>query len=316
MKNHSSEADDLEIIDAHSHIGDCLYEGGGQTIDKKNLKARNRVLDAGWISAIQHGKLCEELEASSALFRAFIIYSDRKRNAGASLENMQAALGYSGVSRVCCLPIPPNVQFEDLEKARQKEARIIPFTGVDFDSMKGFEKKLQRDVARGAKGLKIHPILQKISPTDECMYQVIEEFGRYDLPILFHTGKTSYYFGKEKIRENPEYGRMESIEKLVAGTRDRANIILGHAGLSEFDYVAERMPRYPNVFVDTTFQNPERIQKLIKAFGSERVLFGSDWPFGDMKPAIEYVRQAVAQEPDPRVQTRIFRDNIRNLMHL
>jgi predicted TIM-barrel fold metal-dependent hydrolase len=316
MKPHPQETEDIEIIDAHSHIGNIIYEGGGEIIDAKGLKGKNRVLDTGRILAWLRWEFGKKLKRPGKLPRAAATYSGRQRISGASLENWQAALERSGVSRACCLPVPPNVTFEDLKKAKEVEDRVIPFTGVDFDDMDGFHDKLRQDVDQGACGMKIHPILQNVSPTDLRVYSVVEEFGRYGLPILFHTGETSYYFGDERKKENPEYGRMKLIERMVAETRGKADIILGHAGIFDFDHVIERMPLYPNVFVDTTFQSPRRIQALINAFGSERVVFGSDWPYGDVEPSIECVRLALAQESDKRVAERVFRDNIRQLVHL
>lgn len=310
------EMDDIEIIDAHSHIGNIIYEGGGEIINAKDLKGKNRVFDTGQILGwLKYGG-DKKLKPPNKLLRAMATYSGRKRIAGASLENWQTALESSGVSRACCLPVPPNVTFADLKKASEVDDRVIPFTGVDFNDMEGFHDKLRQDVDQGACGMKIHPILQRVSPTDLRMYSVIEEFGRYGLPILFHTGVTSYYFGEERKKERPEFGKMELIERMVAETRGKADIILGHAGIFDLDHVIERMPLYPNVFVDTTFQSPRRIQALINTFGSERVVFGSDWPYGDIEPSVECVRLAVAQESDRRVAERVFRDNIKNLMHL
>jgi uncharacterized protein len=322
MKNRSSESnggretDDLEIIDAHSHLGDILYEDGGSLIDQQGVPPNSAVCDTAKILALLKYKFGEKLKEPNKLFRALGTYAGRQRNFGATLENMQASLKCSDVSRACCLPIPPNVSFDDLKKAQKSDSRVIPFTGVDFNHFEGFEAKLKRDVEQGAKGMKIHPIIQNISPEDRRMHQVLEAFEKYDLPILFHTGRVTYYFGEDRKKENPDFGKIELLEKLISSSKSKVNIVLGHAGMFEFDYVTERMARYTNVFVDTTFQHPERIQKLINAFGSERVLFGSDWPYADRQPSVHCVRLALKQAADRQIQTKIFRDNIKHLIHL
>jgi uncharacterized protein len=314
--NGNLEIDDIEIIDAHSHLGDILYEGGGKIIDQKGIPPNSAFLDTAKILALLKYKFGEKLKEPNKLLRAMGTYAGRQRNFGATLENMQASLECSDVSKACCLPIPPNVCFDDLKKAQKADSRIIPFTGVDFNDFEGFEAKLQRDVDQGAKGMKIHPIIQNISPEDKRMHQVLESFEKYDLPILFHTGRVTYYFGKDKKKESPDFGKIELIEKLISNSKSRVNIVLGHAGMFEFDYVAEKMARHPNVFVDTTFQHPDRIRKLINAFGSERVLFGSDWPYADRQPAVHCVRLALKQETDCQIQAKIFRNNIKHLIHL
>ena len=42
---------------------------------------------------------------------------------------------------------------------------------------------LKRDIIRGAKGLKLHPILQNVPLTDERTYAAVEVFGEMGLPI-------------------------------------------------------------------------------------------------------------------------------------
>jgi len=307
------EIDNGEIIDIHSHLGNMLYNGGGNVIGQKGVKPMS-ALDLGFIaSLVKFGKKPREL---TGIARTLATYFGRQRIAGATLENMQKARVGTGIGKSCCLPVPPNVCFDDLKKAHHDDSRVIPFTGVDFDQIEGFEQRLRSDVSRGAKGMKIHPIIQNVSPIDQRMFDVLDEFAQYDLPILFHTGRVTYYFWEEKAKENVDYGNMELLERMIAGNRARTKIILGHAGMSELDYVLAKMPQHPNVYVDTTFQHPLRIRSLIKAFGSERVLFGSDWPYGDMKLAVKCARLALEQENDRQTTARVLRENAKNLLHL
>ena len=52
----------------------------------------------------------------------------------------------------------------ELYKAKEKDPSIIPFTGVDFSRHYDFEAALCSDVWRGAKGMKLHPIIQNTDP--------------------------------------------------------------------------------------------------------------------------------------------------------
>lgn len=315
MKKHPEipEICNGQIIDIHSHLGNILYEGGGTVIGQRGVKPMSAA-DMGWIaSLVKFGEKPREL---TGIARKFATYTGRQRIAGATLENMQKARESTGIGKSCCLPVPPHTCFDDLKKAQDTDGRVIPFTGVDFNQMEGLGERLRRDVERGAKGMKIHPIIQNVSPVDQRMFDVMDEFAQYDLPILFHSGRVTYYFREEKSRENIDYGNMELLEKMIAGNRGRTKIILGHAGMSQLDYVLANIPQYPNVYVDTTFQHPKRIRRLINAFGSERVLFGSDWPYGDMKLAVKCARLALEQEKDRQTATRVLRDNARHLLHL
>ena len=44
-----------------------------------------------------------------------------------------------------------------------------------------------------------------------------------------------------------------------------------------------------NVFFDTALSSPDMIMKFIEKIGHERILFGSDIPFGTMKGELEKV---------------------------
>ena len=45
---------------------------------------------------------------------------------------------------------------------------------------------------RGAKGLRLHPILQNVSLTDKRTYAAVEGFGKMGLPITAHCGINDY----------------------------------------------------------------------------------------------------------------------------
>ena len=85
------------------------------------------------------------------------------RTSGRSLDEAR-------ISHAVCLPIPPNLRFQDLAQAREKDPRIVPFTGVDYTHSQEVRfpdpsAALAADVAAGARGLKLHPIIQKIPLT-------------------------------------------------------------------------------------------------------------------------------------------------------
>jgi len=70
----------------------------------------------------------------------------------------------------------------------------------------------------------------------------------------------------------------------------------------------------PNVWVDISFQSPETVRQLIKTFGSERVLFGSDWPWGSREPHIKIVEAAC--RGDQGLQQRLLGENARELLKI
>lgn len=308
----------MEIIDVHAHLGDILYRCGGHIIQCEGLPDRNlfdtgfkfrNLFDAGFYAALIHYR--HNGQQLPYLVREWGTYSNRQRNFVASVENMQRSLDASGVAQTCCLPIPPYVTFENIKAAGDK--RIIPFAGIDFTNGHDVEKTLARQVMEGARGLKLHPILQKISLSDRRLREAVEMFSIHDLPILFHSGVTSYYHGKEKCNQEPINGNIPDAEKLVADFPG-VNFIVGHAGGIEVNEVIARLPRYENAYVDTSFQSPDKIRALVNAFGAERVLFASDWPYGDRKISIKMIQLACGGNEE--LELKLFQSNAVKLLRL
>ena len=308
----------MKIIDVHTHLGDILYPCGGQVINQSGLPDRNlfdtgfklrNLFDAGFYAALIQYR--HNGRQPPQIIREWGTYSNRERNGVASVENMQKSLDASGVSQTCCLPIPPYVTFEDILQAN--DHRIIPFTGIDFTTEYDIEATLARQVKSGAKGMKLHPIVQNIALSNRRLREAVEIFSKYDLPVLFHSGVTSYYHGREKSKQNPQNGNIAEAQQLVADF-PQVQFIVGHAGGIEVDQVIEKLPQYENAYVDTSFQSPQKIRELVSAFGAERVLFASDWPYGDRSVSIKMIK--LASHGDEKLEEKLLYRNAARLLGL
>jgi predicted TIM-barrel fold metal-dependent hydrolase len=301
------------IIDAHGHLGDILEPGGGALIAKTGV-AKQRVFDP---VDIVEGRLHAESVALGRLLyrlgRRWVTRAERARNAAATLENFARSLDQSGVSHAVALPIPPHVRFAELATAAAKEPRVVPFTGVDYTRDEAPGPGLDADVAAGARGLKLHPIIQNVRLTSPRTRTAVDAFSRHRLPVLFHCGISTYYLGSDRAREQPRYG---AIRDAAALARDFPHVrfIAGHAGLFEVRDTLEQLGGLPNVSVDTSFQSVATVRELIATFGPERVLFASDWPFGNRRPAVAIAKAACGG--DRGLERRIFFENAAELLGL
>lgn len=124
--------------------------------------------------------------------------ASRARNATATLENMRQSMDEAGVTSSACMPIPPYLTFDDLRKAQEKEPRVITFTGVDYTKDDDIQSTLNEDVKQGAKGMKLHPIIQRAPLNSKKTFEAVEAFSAHGLPILFNCGVSSYYLDPEK----------------------------------------------------------------------------------------------------------------------
>ena len=299
------------IIDSHGHLGNILYPGGGELIFKKGVKKRF-VFDIATLSEWQlHAGM------PPILYKVLldpIARSERARNGTATLENLRSSLDKAGVDKMVCLPLPPHVTFKDLRKAAALDPGVIPFTGVDMKDVDDIQQALRGDVAAGARGLKLHPIIQKEPLNSRRTFEVVEAFAVHELPVLFHCGVYSYYVGAEKTqRQVMSYGEIHYARDLVAAF-PKVSFIAGHAGLFQVDDVMSMLGGFSNVYVDITFQSPATIRKLIQVFGPERVLYGSDWPWGNHLPGIKALRKACAG--DRTLENLIFHENAARLLKM
>ena len=299
-----------EIIDIHTHLGDIMQSGGSSLIEKTGVR-KKMMLDLISLSEMMlnpdFGAIYE-----SPLY-SLVAKASRARNDTATLENMRRNMDRYGISKSACMPIPPNVTFKDLERAAKKDSGIIPFTGVDFTQESDVDTALAADVSAGARGLKLHPIIQCISFDDRRVFEAVEAFAKHELPVLFHAGIAHYYPTDQKERERPDFGNIEPALKLVKAF-PKVPFIAGHAGLFQVNEVMGLLGPCKNVRVDISFQSPKVVRQLIDVFGPERVLFASDWPWGSRGTPIRVVKRACRM--DDGVKKRIFYENAKELLKL
>lgn len=278
------------IIDIHSHLGDILYPGGKELIGRKNV-----VIEKMWDPMDTYEKGMNRTWGLGSLSYQLTEYwatkAQRARNFTATLENNQRSLDEAGVAYTVALPIAPNLTFEDLARAHAEEPRILPFTSIDFTSVHDVVSKLALDVEQGAMGLKLHPVIQSVSLTDPRTINALQSFASLKKPVLIHAGTSRYYLGKEMDRNVPEFGKIHYLEQVVKEF-PHINFIAGHAGLFQVHQLCRRLKGCPNVWVDTSFQSAANIRKLVKTFGPDKVMYGSDWPWGTRAPHIQIAQSA------------------------
>ena len=139
------------------------------------------------------------------------------------------------------------------------------------------EKEIERAIGLGLKGMKLHPDTQHVNMDDPRLMNVYEMIeGR--LPIVIHTGDYRYDYSHPRRLKRI----LHTFPKLVV---DAAHF----GGWSVFDYALEYLED-ENCYVDTSsaleFLGPRRTVELVRAYGVERVMFGSDFPM--WSPVNEY----------------------------
>lgn len=129
----------------------------------------------------------------------------------------------------------------------------------------------------GLKGVKLHPDIQRFKLDDPRCLKICELLeGR--VPLLLHTG--------DKRFDNSNPNRLLP---LLQNHKNLTVIGAHFGGYSIWEEATEQLAHIPNLYVDcssTMFAlDDETVVRLIRRYGAERVLFGTDYPM--WSPAAE-----------------------------
>jgi len=148
--------------------------------------------------------------------------------------------------------------------------RIIPFAAMHPDA-ENIPQLVDDIVDVGFKGIKIHPDIQGFQIDAPHVLKMISSItGR--LPLLIHTGDHRY--------DNSGPKRMNHVMELFP---DLIAICAHLGGYSEWENAAASpLPNNPHVFVDSSSTlfavKPERAAEIIRLYGVDKVMFGTDYP--------------------------------------
>ena len=196
------------------------------------------------------------------------------------------------------------------------DTRMIPFSSPDFSlPADRMVEKLKRDIARGARGLKIHSVLQNVKMNDPRTRAAVEVFGRAGLPVMFHIGVSYYYLPEQDAAypSLPEAGAIEDFFELARAFPDYP-LIAAHCANKYAVELAEGTKGLDNVYTDTTLCSAERMLESVERLGEDKVLFGTDYPFSSLHDALREVDRAFPEE-SPR-KDRLLYGNAARLLKL
>lgn len=164
-------------------------------------------------------------------------------------------------------------QVESVNDFIAREMREHPQELIGFGTLHpdcgNLLEELERIERAGLCGLKLHPDSQRFFVDDKRMYPVYDYLqGR--LPLLVHCG--DYRF---------DYDHPRRIRKILDDFPGLTLIAAHFGGWSIFDVAVEYL-QDKNCYLDCSssvmFLGKRRALELIRLYGAERMLFGSDYP--------------------------------------
>lgn len=193
-----------------------------------------------------------------------------------------------------------------IEEEAQKHPEFIPFMTLHQDLTEDeIDRAVSEAIAKGFKGIKLHPDFQKFAINGEAaqkMYRVVG--GR--LPFLLHTGDKRYDYS------HPQY--------LAEMAREYPTVrfVGAHFGAwSCWDWGYDCYRGLSNVWYDTSSSlfwfKPEDAAKRIRDLGADRYFFGTDYPMWNAAEEIErFLRLPLTEEE----REMIFAKNLQDFLGL
>ena len=158
------------------------------------------------------------------------------------------------------------------------------FTGLGTLHLESedMEADLDEIEALGLHGVKLHPDIQNFKIDEPRAMHIFEMCEDRGLPIYVHTGDKRY----DNSNPNRVKNVLEAFPKL--------KFVGPHlGGWSVWEEAAKVLPKYDNIIVDTSSSlyelDPDTARDIIRAYGSERVMFGTDYPMWPVTKELEHM---------------------------
>jgi uncharacterized protein len=154
--------------------------------------------------------------------------------------------------------------------------------GTVYPAMPDLEGELDRIRSSMAPGIKIMPIFQKMYPDDPMCDRLYEALIERDMLVVAHAGR-------EPVDRSPDFGSPERFAQVV-NSYPELKLVLAHlGGLRMWDDVHRHllplMSEENGLYFDTSYASfyltVEEMTDIIKEAGSDRILFGTDYPWAE-----------------------------------
>jgi len=152
----------------------------------------------------------------------------------------------------------------------------------------------------GLHGVKLHPDFQKFHIDDPMAFPIYEAAQALGLPILFHTGDRRY-----------EYSSPDRLARVAKRYPDLQCIAAHFGGYQKWEMAADTLAGLPNVWFDTSSSlfafSPEEAARRLRHFGTDRMMFGTDFPMWDPKEEVaRFMALPLTQEERDQVFHKTF----------
>jgi predicted TIM-barrel fold metal-dependent hydrolase len=158
----------------------------------------------------------------------------------------------------------PEANDRVIAEAEASEGRLVPFCRLDPRADPVTEA--ERCLARGARGIKLHPRAEGFTLEHPEVKRVFALANERRLPIVVHAGRGIPALGKDAYD--------------LTGRYPDVRLILAHAGVSDLSWLWRHADERPNLLYDTSWWTAADYLALFGLVPPGRILLASDAPYG------------------------------------
>ena len=188
------------------------------------------------------------------------------------------------------------------------------------------ERELGRIAAAGVQGIKLHPPYEQIAVDDPRTIAILRRCRDLNLTVLIHSGWDIGLPGAEESLPEKVRNALDAVPGL--------KLVAAHMGGWRCWEEAARLLADTGIWIDTAFSlgkltpapdshswNPEAMEmlspgdfcSLVRAWGADRIIFGTDSPWTDPAEELKAIR---ALPLSPEEISRILGGNAEKLLNL
>ncbi len=236
-------------------------------------------------------------------------------------SGLSASTEEAGIDYALVLPIATNphqvatineVAYKTNLSANRK--RLLSFGAIHPDSPD--PNKVLRGIASlGIRGIKLHPDYQGVFFSDIRYKRIVEFATDLGLYIVVHAGI-------DIGLPDPVHTRPSDILEMIRDT-GTDKLILAHMGGWRMWDEAVDLLAGEDVMIDTSFSttavkvegmlDEERFVEIVRAFGAEKVLFGTDSPWANQKKSLKWIMNAPLRKDE---KEKILGGNAEEILRL
>lgn len=214
-------------------------------------------------------------------------------------DSYVAEMKKAGIEKACILPIPDKGY--DIHKSNLYIKEAVEKYPDNFLPICRLDRDICNNINSDFCGAKLHKVYENISKNQLVEYYKLLEY--YDRPLIVHAAFM------DKVKQIKQIIKMAPNLKIILAHMGRGHIYTSEGVLEN----AIELKKYENVFFETsTVGNADTIEKVCNILGSERIMFGSDYPFGKI-----YLGDKYKYEDEIRVITdsRLSDGDMENILY-